>query len=63
VKAGAGTVAPMTYGQLLMASALGATFFGDWPDITALFGAAVIIGAGLFLWLKGRSPEPVKTDL
>lgn len=53
-KAGAGTVAPMTYGQLLMATALGALFFGDWPDVTALAGAAVIIGAGLFLWWRGR---------
>jgi len=54
VKAGAGTVAPMTYGQLLMAIALGAMFFGDWPDATALLGATVIIGAGLFLWWRGR---------
>ena len=54
VKAGAGTVAPMTYGQLLMAVALGWTFFGDRPDLTALAGAAVIIGAGLFLWWRGR---------
>lgn len=53
-KAGAGTVAPMTYGQLLMATVLGAAFFGDWPDATALLGAAVIIGAGLFLWWRGR---------
>ena len=63
VKAGAGTVAPMTYGQLLMAGVLGAMFFGDWPDLTALFGAAVIIGAGLFLWWRGRAPEPARTDL
>ena len=63
VKAGAGTVAPMTYGQLLMAVALGALFFGDWPDATALLGAAVSIGAGLFLWWHGRAPEPAKTDL
>jgi drug/metabolite transporter (DMT)-like permease len=53
-KAGAGTVAPMTYGQLLMATVLGAAFFGDWPDVTALAGAAIIIGAGLFLWWRGR---------
>lgn len=63
VRAGAGTVAPMTYGQLLMATALGATFFGDWPDLTALAGAAVIIGAGLFLWWKGRGPEQAKPAL
>ncbi|OYW46578.1 MAG: hypothetical protein B7Z08_12080 [Sphingomonadales bacterium 32-68-7] len=54
VKAGAGTVAPMTYGQLLMATVLGLVFFGDRPGGTALVGAAVIIGAGLFLWWRGR---------
>ena len=54
VKAGAGTVAPMTYGQLLMAVVLGLAFFGDRPDLTALAGATVIIGAGLFLWWRGR---------
>lgn len=54
VKAGAGTVAPMTYGQLLMAVTLGALFFGDYPDLLALAGAAVIIGAGLYLWYEGR---------
>ena len=53
-KAGAGTVAPMTYGQLLMAVALGAIFFGDFPDAVALLGAAIIIGAGLFLWWNAR---------
>jgi len=53
-KAGAGTVAPMTYGQLLMATVLGALFFADWPDASALAGAAIIIGAGLFLWWRGR---------
>jgi len=53
-KAGAGTIAPMTYGQLLMAVALGAIFFGDYPDIVALLGAAIIIGSGLFLWWQAR---------
>jgi drug/metabolite transporter (DMT)-like permease len=54
VKAGAGTVAPMTYGQLLMAVVLGLLFFGERPDMTAAAGAAVIIAAGLFLWWRGR---------
>jgi drug/metabolite transporter (DMT)-like permease len=54
VKAGAGTVAPMTYGQLLMAVALGWAFFGERPDAIALLGAAIIVGAGLFLWWRGR---------
>jgi drug/metabolite transporter (DMT)-like permease len=57
-KAGAGTVAPMTYGQLLMAVVLGWMFFGDRPDLTALLGAAIIIGAGLFLWWANRERKP-----
>ncbi len=44
------SVAPLTYVQLLVASTLGALFFHDWPDVTALFGAALIVGAGLTLW-------------
>lgn len=54
VKAGAGTIAPMTYGQLLMAVMFGWIFFGDKPDAMALVGAAIIIGAGLYLWHTGR---------
>ncbi len=57
MKAGAGTVAPMTYGQLLMAVALGWVFFGERPDLTGLAGAAVIVGAGLFLWWRGRMSD------
>jgi drug/metabolite transporter (DMT)-like permease len=63
VKAGAGTIAPMTYGQLLMAVALGWIFFGDKPDALAMVGAAIIIGAGLYLWSTGRMKVPPKTDL
>jgi drug/metabolite transporter (DMT)-like permease len=63
VKAGAGTIAPMTYGQLLMATVLGLLFFGDRPDLTALAGGLVIVGAGLFLWWRGSAPEPAKSDL
>ena len=63
VKAGAGTIAPMTYGQLIMATVFGYVFFGDKPDALAFLGAAIIIGAGLFLWWKGRAPEPAKTDV
>jgi drug/metabolite transporter (DMT)-like permease len=57
MKAGAGTIAPMTYGQLLMAVVLGWWFFGDAPDALAMLGAAIIIGAGLFLWYAGRKRD------
>lgn len=55
VKAGAGTVAPMTYGQLLMAVTLGWLFFGDLPDLFAVLGAVIIIGSGLYLWHDSRT--------
>jgi drug/metabolite transporter (DMT)-like permease len=63
VKAGAGTIAPMTYGQLLMATMFGYLFFGDRPDALSFLGAAIIIGAGLYLWATGRMKAPPKTDL
>lgn len=61
-RAGASTVAPMTYGQLLTAIALGALFFGEVPDATALAGAALIVGAGLYLWSATRAPLAVAED-
>ncbi len=61
VKAGAGTIAPMTYGQLLMAVMFGWIFFGDKPDAMALVGAVIIIGAGLYLWHARRTKAPPKT--
>ena len=53
-RAGASTVAPMTYGQLLAAIALGWIFFAEVPDALTLLGSAIIVGAGLFLWAMGR---------
>jgi len=58
VKAGAATVAPMTYGQLLAAVLLGWIFFGEAPDPVALLGAAIIVGAGLYLWSLGKARAP-----
>lgn len=49
-RAGAATIAPMTYVQLVVAVTLGWWWFGDRPDATAMAGATVIVGAGLYLW-------------
>ncbi|BBC73717.1 conserved hypothetical protein [Altererythrobacter sp. B11] len=57
-KAGAATVAPMTYGQLLVASVIGWFFFNEAPDAISLLGAAIIIGAGLVLWAQGKVRQP-----
>lgn len=62
-RAGAATIAPMTYVQLLMAGTFGWVLFGERPDLMAAIGAMVIVGAGLYLWRAGRAPtEPAMTD-
>lgn len=60
-RAGASTIAPMTYVQMIVAVILGALLFGDIPDALTLLGAAIIIGAGLYLWRetgRARSATP-----
>jgi drug/metabolite transporter (DMT)-like permease len=62
-RAGAGTIAPMTYFQLIMAGFFGWMFFHEHPDATALSGAAIIVAAGLYLWRAGRmTDEPQGTE-
>ena len=53
-RASAAEIAPMTYIQLLMAIGLGIMLFGDWPDLTSLAGAGIIIASGLILWRGSR---------
>ncbi|MCY1671792.1 DMT family transporter [Novosphingobium sp. SL115] len=55
-RAGASTIAPMTYVQLLMAGGFGWALFDERPDAMAALGAVVIVGAGLYLWRAGRAP-------
>lgn len=50
MRAGAAQVAPASYVQMLVATLLGWWWFGDMPDVLTLGGAAVIIGAGIYLW-------------
>lgn len=58
-RAGAATVAPTTYVQMLVATALGYLIFGDIPDALTLTGAAIVIGAGLFLWWSTPARVPI----
>ena len=53
-RAGAPSIAPMTYVQLLVAVIMGWLLFDDRPDAMTLAGAAVIILGGLYLWHDGR---------
>ena len=50
----ASRTAPLMYVQLLMAVTLGAVFFDEQPDAGMLIGAAIIVGAGLYLWRAER---------
>ena len=57
-RAGAATIAPTTYVQMLVATGLGWWWFGDIPDGLTLVGAAVIICAGMVLWwTTPREPD------
>lgn len=53
MKAGAAQVAPAIYVQMLVAVLMGWWWFGDRPDVYTFAGAALIIGAGLYLWRDG----------
>lgn len=50
MRAGASTIAPTSYIQMLVAIIMGWWWFDDIPDVVTLAGASVIIGAGLILW-------------
>ncbi len=62
VRAGAASIAPMSYVQLPVAALLGWLFFADMPDAITLAGAAVIIGAGLILWWLTPAAKPVRLE-
>ncbi|MCH2487422.1 MAG: EamA/RhaT family transporter, partial [Erythrobacter sp.] len=52
MRAGAATIAPVTYVQMLVATTLGYALFDDVPDLATFAGAGIIIGAGLILWAR-----------
>ncbi len=52
--ADAATISPLQYTLLLWAMAFGWLFFGDAPQGRMLLGAAIIVGAGLFIFFRER---------
>jgi len=58
MRAGAATIAPVTYIQMLVATTLGYALFGDVPDLATFAGAGIIIGAGLLLWSRTAARAP-----
>lgn len=55
VTAEAGIIAPFSYLGLVFAIFVGFVFFGEWPDPITLLGAAVIVGAGLYVWHREQT--------
>ncbi len=50
----ANIVAPFGYTALLWAILFSLLIFGEIPSLRTLFGAALIVGAGLYIFLRGR---------
>lgn len=53
-KAGASSIAPTSYIQILVATFMGWWLFTHQPDWLTFIGAGIIILAGLYLWRDGR---------
>lgn len=52
----ANIVSPFQYMQLLGSVAVGYLFFGNFPDVVGWIGAAIIVGAGLYIGWSQRKP-------
>jgi drug/metabolite transporter (DMT)-like permease len=53
--AAAGILAPFQYLEIISATVLGLLVFGDFPDALTWLGTALIIGAGLYVFLRERT--------
>lgn len=48
-------VAPFRYASLIVAITLGLIVFGEWPDLWTWAGAALVVGAGVYvIWREAR---------
>lgn len=52
-----GFIAPFRYSSLLWALGLGWVVFDEWPDTVTLFGAGLVVAAGLFTLFRERSRQ------
>ena len=55
ILAPASVVVPHQYTTIIWAVVFGYLVFGDVPDAWMLTGAAIIVGAGLFIFLRERT--------
>jgi drug/metabolite transporter (DMT)-like permease len=50
----ASVVAPFSYSALIWATLLGYLIWSDWPNLNTWLGAVLIIGSGLYIFLRER---------
>lgn len=50
----ASTLAPFIYSQIIYLSASSWLVFGEPPDVWILLGAPLVVGSGLYIWLRER---------
>jgi drug/metabolite transporter (DMT)-like permease len=50
-------LAPFEYGAIIYATALGAVFWGEWPDWSGALGVAVLILSGLLVWPREEKTQ------
>jgi drug/metabolite transporter (DMT)-like permease len=53
----ASMLAPLGYSEIVMATAVGFVWFGDFPDLWTVVGAVVIIASGAYVTLQERQPR------
>ncbi len=56
-RAEAPLVAPFAYSELIWATLLGLTLFGDFPDLWTLVGACIIAASGIYILQRERTKD------
>ena len=52
-------VAPFIYTNLLFTTVWGLVLFGNFPDYLTIFGALIIVAAGIYVWARDRASRPI----
>jgi len=60
----AAVIAPFSYLQIMFMALAGWLVFGQFPDASLYLGAPIVIGSGLYIWLRERKlAKPVVTPI
>ena len=57
----ASLIAPFGYTSLLFSTMWGMILFNNFPDFWTIYGAILIVGAGVYVWARERIATPRKT--